>query len=72
MDKNIKDGVTGKLIPVNDSDSLAKAIIWALENPKYIRLLAEAAKKEVRGKFSWNKTADSMVDIYTSVLRDKA
>jgi L-malate glycosyltransferase len=70
--ENIKDGVTGTLIPVHDSNALAKAIISALENPKYIRNLAETAKKQVREKFSWDKTADSMIDIYTSVLRDSA
>jgi glycosyltransferase involved in cell wall biosynthesis len=68
--ENIKDGVTGALVPVNDSDALAKAIISALENPQYIETLAKVAKKVVRERFSWDKTADSMIDLYTSVLRN--
>ena len=68
--ENIKDGVTGVLVPVNDSDALAKAIISALENPQYIETLAKVAKKVVRERFSWDKTADSMIDLYTSVLRN--
>ena len=68
--ENIKDGVTGALVPVNDSDALAKAIISALENPQHIETLAKVAKKVVRERFSWDKTADSMIDLYTSVLKE--
>ena len=68
--ENIKDGVTGALVPVNDSGALAKAIISALENPQYIETLAKVAKKAVRERFSWDKTADNMIDLYTSVLRN--
>jgi len=56
--------VTGTLVPVNDADALARAIIFILENVKDAESMAKAAKKGVRQKFSWDKAANKMIDLY--------
>jgi glycosyltransferase involved in cell wall biosynthesis len=68
--ENIENGVTGTLVPVNDSGALAKAIIFALENQQYINALAKIGRKVIREKFSWDKAADIMIDLYRSVVRN--
>ena len=65
--ENIKDGVTGTLVPVNNSDALAGAINKALENPQYSETMAIAAKSAVQKKFSWDRAADSMIEIYKNL-----
>ena len=65
--ENIKDGVTGTLVPVNNSDALAEAINKALTNPQYSETMAIAAKSAVKKKFSWDRAADSMIEIYKNL-----
>jgi len=67
--ENIEDGVTGTRVPVNNSDALAEAIIFALENPRHTNTLAKNAKRVTQEKFSWDKSAESTVDLYTSILQ---
>ena len=65
--ENIDDGVTGTLVPVNDSDALAEAINKALEKPQSSETMAKAAKTTVQQKFSWDRAADSMIEIYKNI-----
>ncbi|MGK0180271.1 MAG: glycosyltransferase involved in cell wall biosynthesis [Nitrospinales bacterium] len=65
--ENIEDGVTGTLVPVNNSDALAEAINRALEDPKSSEMMAKSAKTEVQQKFSWDRAADSMIEIYNNI-----
>jgi len=67
--ENVKEGVTGTLVPVNDSDALAQAIISVLENPQHAESLAKTAKMVVQQKFSWDKAADNMIDLYQQIPR---
>jgi glycosyltransferase involved in cell wall biosynthesis len=65
--ENIEDGVTGTLVPVNNSDALAEAINKALDNPQYSETMAIAAQTAVNKKFSWDRAADSMIEIYKNL-----
>ena len=65
--ENIDDGVTGTLVPVNDSDALAEAINKALEKSQSSETMAKAAKTAVQQKFSWDRAADSMIEIYKNI-----
>jgi glycosyltransferase involved in cell wall biosynthesis len=67
--ENVKEGVTGMLVPINNADALTKAIISALENPQRAESLAKAAKMDVQKKFIWDKTADSLINLYQSTLQ---
>ena len=65
--ENIDDGVTGTLVSVNDSDALAEAINKALEKSQSSETMAKAAKTAVQQKFSWDRAADSMIEIYKNI-----
>ena len=39
----IEDGVTGKLIPYNDDNAMADAIIWLIDNPDKRQQMSKAA-----------------------------
>ncbi len=66
--ENIKDGVTGKLVPVNNSDALAEAIISVLKDPASAEKKAKAARSVIRQKFSWGKAAESTLVLYDETL----
>jgi glycosyltransferase involved in cell wall biosynthesis len=57
------------MVPTNNAGALSKAIISALENPQRAESLTKAAKKEVQKKFIWDKTADSVINLYQSTLQ---
>jgi glycosyltransferase involved in cell wall biosynthesis len=62
--ENIEQDVTGTLVPVNDADALAMAIIFILENVQHAESMAKEAKKVVQQKFTWDKAANNMIDLY--------
>ena len=62
--ENIEQDVTGTLVPVNDADALARAIIFILENVQHAESMAKAAKIVVQQKFTWDKAANKMIDLY--------
>jgi len=62
--ENIEQDATGTLVPVNDADALARAIIFILENVQHAESMAKAAKKVVQQKFTWDKAANKMIDLY--------
>jgi len=62
--ENIEQDVTGTLVPVNDEDALAMAIIFILENVQHAESMAKEAKKVVQQKFTWDKAANNMIDLY--------
>ena len=62
--ENVEEGVTGTLVPVNDAEALAKAIISTIKNSHQTESMARDAKKVVQHKFNWDKAANKMVDLY--------
>jgi glycosyltransferase involved in cell wall biosynthesis len=66
--ENIEDGVTGRLVPVNDAGALADALLSALEDPQGSENMAKTAQSAVQKKLSLEKAADSMLSLYESVL----
>ncbi len=65
--ENIEDGETGTLVPVNNPDALAEAINKALENSQSSEMMAIAAKSAIQQKFSWDRAAGSMIEIYKNI-----
>lgn len=57
----VKDGVTGILIPWNDSNALANAIITLLDNPGLARSMGEKGRIYVESKFGWEQTARNFI-----------
>ena len=67
VSENIEEDVTGRLVPVNDPDALTQAIFSLLEDQQSAENRAKAAKTAAREKFSWEKAAESMLELYQSI-----
>ena len=65
--ENIEENLTGRLVPVNDPYTLTEAILSLLEDQQSAENRAKAAKAAAREKFSWEKTADRMLELYQSI-----
>lgn len=59
----ITDGVTGRLVDVDDSRALAVAIVDLLSNPEEARRLADNLYEEVKVKFTWQKAYESYLEL---------
>lgn len=65
----IDDGVTGKLVPVGDVDTLAQTILQLLKNEAECALLGERAREESRARFSLERMIEATEKVYREVLR---
>ena len=63
------DGETGTLIPPEDPDKLAEAIIYHLENPEISKKMGEMGYERVGIYFSLSQMLDKVMNIYKEVLR---
>ncbi len=66
----IIDLVSGFIVPIQDKDALAKKIICLLDNPKFAEKIGEEGRKVV-GKYSIEKTAKMLVEMYGRVVDNK-
>lgn len=62
----VRDGQTGLLVPVNDSQALASALVWFARNPERVRQLGEQARKVVAA----NYTTQQMGANYSALYRE--
>lgn len=59
----VVDGENGWLVPVRDSKSLAKKMIWFIENPERIETMGLASRKMAEDKFDVHKVNKLMLEI---------
>ncbi len=64
----IEDGVTGKLVPLDDPEALAHAIIDLLDNPTESSRLAHNAQRVARDRYSLARMARDTERLYREVL----
>jgi glycosyltransferase involved in cell wall biosynthesis len=64
------DGVTGFLVPPQDSEKLVAAILSALRNPDKSRAMARAGQQFVLNNFSVNLMVSRIEAIYENVLAE--
>src|SRR5260370_29927108 len=60
----IKDGETGLLVPEQDPEAIAKAVLRLLENPEYAEQLGEQGCAYAIDYFNWDRIIDRYEDIY--------
>jgi phosphatidyl-myo-inositol alpha-mannosyltransferase len=60
------DGKAGRLVPVDDSDALAEALVAVLEDDKLRARYVEAAAAAVR-RYDWSVVADQIIRVYETV-----
>ncbi len=63
----IRDGVDGLLVPVGESEPLAKAIARLLDDPALARRLGEAARARALAEFDERKIIDATLAVYREV-----
>lgn len=66
----VEDGVTGLLVPPEDPQALARAILQLLEDETARRRMGEAGPKWVRERFSCQAMLDGIERVYSRLLND--
>lgn len=65
----VEDGVTGILVPPNDPQALAEAILSLLRDPEQRRRMGERGRERVLTEFTAEHVADLSEALYREVLR---
>ncbi|MFP5407579.1 MAG: glycosyltransferase, partial [Gammaproteobacteria bacterium] len=64
----VVEGVTGYLVPPRDPESLAEALAYLQANPSHAAALGRAGVRRVRSTFTWERVAEELAEVYTSVI----
>ena len=67
----VEDGVTGYIVPRNDPQSAAEAIIRLMDNPDKRAEMGRAGRKRVAALYDWERNVDGMMEIYHRVISSK-
>lgn len=59
----IEDGVTGRLVPLEDAAALADAICETLENELHAREMAESLRRRILESFTWRQAYRAYVSL---------
>jgi glycosyltransferase involved in cell wall biosynthesis len=68
----IQDGITGLLVPAQDSRALAHALTRLLDDQEFSARLARAGRDHVASHFSFERLVAEVDKLYTSLLRPAA
>ena len=64
----IVNNVTGLLVPQNDIQKTAEAVLRLFDNPGLAKKLGENGKKRAQ-EMSWDKIAKKYMEIYINIIR---
>jgi glycosyltransferase involved in cell wall biosynthesis len=64
----VRDGETGLLVPMDDVDSLSKAILKLLDSPQTMKSMGDAGRQRVLENFLIGNTAKGVENVYRRVL----
>ena len=64
---SVVDGVTGYLVAPHDPDALAERLAHLRAHPELARALGRAGLRRVRSRFSLERVAEALIDIYEAV-----
>jgi glycosyltransferase involved in cell wall biosynthesis len=67
----IEEGLTGLLVPMNDAESAAGAILRLLKEPDWAREMGRRGRQRVLDHFTIEKTAQQVQSVYDGVLAAK-
>ncbi|MEM9790156.1 MAG: glycosyltransferase, partial [Planctomycetota bacterium] len=63
------DGVTGKLIPMDDADAMADAVAELLADPDLAERMADAGHERVHARFLQKHVTENAMALYTQLFR---
>jgi len=66
MPEVVEDGVTGFVVPPNDSAALGQKLRWLGANPEDASRMGEAARRRVMEKFTWPQVVRRCLEVYTA------
>jgi glycosyltransferase involved in cell wall biosynthesis len=64
----IDNGVDGLLVGPNNKEELTRALSDVIEDWEFAKSLGDAARKKVLGRFTWDRTASRLEQIYGELL----
>lgn len=64
----VEEGLTGLLVPPNDSRALAEAVNSLLDDPQRMRSMGAKGRQRVMEHFTWDKVAERMVGYFREIL----
>jgi len=67
--ETISDGVSGLLVPLHESEKMAEAILWILENDEDARKMAENAQRTACERFRIENISAQYEDLYQEVFQ---
>ncbi|MBN1274282.1 MAG: glycosyltransferase family 4 protein [Candidatus Aminicenantes bacterium] len=68
----ISNKKTGIIVPLNDPESLAEAMVWTVKNPEALHHAAISNRRKVEDIADKNKEIHAMLDIYKKYLNDES
>jgi len=63
----VNDGVTGRFVPVGDSDAIAKTVNDLFARPEQTAKIAESARTFVENNHSWEHRTETIISVYEQV-----
>ncbi len=67
----IRDGVDGRLVPVDDAGALADAVVELCRDPARARTFTDAARRRVEHDFGWDRCVERTEALYLSLLESR-
>jgi glycosyltransferase involved in cell wall biosynthesis len=64
----VQDGVTGILVPTENTDALAEAVIKLTQDVDLRERMGKAGYEFVKERYSWEKSLDMMCDLYERLI----
>ncbi len=68
----LRDGITGRIVPPADPGALATAILALLADPESARAMGEAARADVRDRFTPERLGDGCIAVYEKLMSRSA
>ncbi len=64
----LEDGVNGRLVPVNDHQTLVSVLDQMISQKELLKSMGSLSLQKVGQKFNWNKTVDRYLAVYDDLL----
>ena len=67
----VRDGVTGRLVDIDDEQAFAEAVLDILAQPEVARTMGAAGREHVARAFALDRLVGDVDDLYRRLLRER-